>query len=217
MDEDVAVRLFKCLSWAGQRKDQLGGSANILQSCSALAMLDVSQPFYKRCECVRSFAQRGCVRQYRLSRSEVQRLMWCMFVPALRVCAALHLHQSQRNTAGSGQKIRSIVWRKLSSLYAADVQGIVRCVKMCVERLFKSTATNHPGDDDGFDPVIDTRTNLPIATISFDALVDELRNGDGGDGEVGDAHRVLGGNGDGEAGDAHVAVLNHMTLATLQV
>ena len=127
---------------------------------------------------VRSFAQRGCVRQYRLSRSEVQRLMWCMFVPALRVCAALHLHQSQRNTAGSGQKIRSIVWRKLSSLYAADVQGIVRCVKMCVERLFKSTATNHPGDDDGFDPVIDTRTNLPIATISFDALVDELRNGD---------------------------------------
>ena len=45
----------------------------------------------------------------------------------------------------------------------------------------------------------------------------QLRNGDGGDGEAGDAHRVLGGNGDGEAGDAHVAVLNHMILATLQV
>ena len=84
-----------------------------------------------------------------------------MFVPALRVCAALHLHQSQRNTAGSGQKIRSIVWRKLSSLYAADVQGIVRCVKMCVGA-FQITATNHPGDDDGFDPVIDTGQIFPL-------------------------------------------------------
>ena len=177
IDEDVAVRLFKCLSWSGKGKDQHVGSANILQSCTALAMLDTSLPFSARCECVRALAQRGCTRQYRLSRSEAQRLLWCMYVPALRVCASLHLHQSQRSVAGAGQKIRSIVWRKLSALYTADVRGMVRSVKAFVERLFKSTAVNYPQDDDGLGPVYDLKTKSKIATISFDALLEELRNG----------------------------------------
>ena len=166
MDDGVAQRLFKCLAWQSKLAGE-GVQTNILQSCSALAMLDMSLPFDERCEIVRSFAQRGCHRQYRLSRNEVQRLVWCLFVPAQRACVALHLHQSQRSSTQK-RGATSIVWNKLSSLYSADLEGTILAVRDVVRRIFTSVAVD-PDDVD------DNETGKPIPTIGFDQLLSELR------------------------------------------
>jgi Ca2+-binding EF-hand superfamily protein len=170
MDDSVAMRLFKCLAWQTKLAGE-GIETNILQCCSALVMLDITRPFGERCETVRSFAQRGCHRQYRLSRNEVQRLLWCIFVPAQRACVALHLHQSQKSPTSSRPGARSIVWNKLSSMYSSDLEGTIDMVRGVVQHIFNSKAVD-------VDDVIDNETRKPIPTIGFDQLLKEVCCGD---------------------------------------